>query len=295
MLAPRVVLVHRRTELNDALRRHGTYGQASFFLTSRGRRIDELEHRHALAGQALKTVAAAVPVDWRQGRVERDDLSRFLFEPGDVVVVVGQDGLVANVAKYLDGQPVIGINPDEDRNPGVLVPHSPEAAGGLLRAAVTPHPEVELRAMVQADTDDGLHLMAVNEIYVGHPSHQTARYLLTAPDGRTEEQASSGLIVSTGTGATGWCRSIWSQRHSTLRLPYPTEPRLAWFVREAWPSPATGTTLIEGDLAGSALNLSVGSDHLVAFGDGIEADALQLSWGQRVTLRLSDKQLHLLR
>ena len=26
------------------------------------------------------------------------------------MVVVGQDGLVANVAKYLDGQPVIGVD-----------------------------------------------------------------------------------------------------------------------------------------------------------------------------------------
>lgn len=124
-LAPRVVLVHRRTELDDALARHGTHGQASFFLTSRGRDIGELETRHALNDAALKAVSAAIPPDWRRGRVERADLSRFLFEPEDVVVVVGQDGLVANTAKYLDGQPVLGINPDPERNPGVLVPHSP--------------------------------------------------------------------------------------------------------------------------------------------------------------------------
>lgn len=30
----------------------------------------------------------------------------------DIVVVIGQDGLVANTLKYLDGQPVIAINPD---------------------------------------------------------------------------------------------------------------------------------------------------------------------------------------
>ena len=41
----------------------------------------------------------------------RGDLDRFLFEPDDLVVIVGQDGLVANVSKYLDGQPVVGINP----------------------------------------------------------------------------------------------------------------------------------------------------------------------------------------
>lgn len=294
-LAPRVVLVHRRTELDDALARHGTHGQAAFFLTSRGRDIAELENRHALARSALTTVAAAIPVDWRRGRVERTDLSRFLFEPDDVVVVVGQDGLVANVAKYLNGQPVLGVNPDPDRNPGVLVPHSPASACELLPGAVNPRADVELRAMVEVATDDGQRLLAVNEIFVGHASHQTARYTLALPDGRSERQASSGLIVSTGTGATGWCRSVSRERGDRVRLPAPTEARLAWFVREAWPSPATGTTLVDGELTGAELTVAVESDRLVAFGDGVEADALQLSWGQRVAVRLAERTLRLLR
>ena len=293
-LPPRVVLVHRRTELDDALARHGTHGQAAFFLASRGRNIDELEGRHRRNQDALATVAAAIPVEWRRGRVERADLSRFLFEPGDVVVVVGQDGLVANVAKYLDGQPVIGVDPEPDRNAGVLVPHSPATAGPLMRAAVLERAEVERRTMVAAVTDDGQQLLAVNEIFVGHASHQTARYTLGLPDGRAERQASSGLIVSTGTGATGWCRSVWVQRRSQVRLPGPTEPRLAWFVREAWPSPATGTGLVEGELV-TELTVDIESDRLVAFGDGIESDALTLSWGQRVSMRLARQQLRLVR
>ena len=62
-----------------------------------------------------------MPADWRQALVRRADLDRFLFGPEDVVVAVGQDGLVANVAKYLDGQPVLGVNPAPDLYDGVLV------------------------------------------------------------------------------------------------------------------------------------------------------------------------------
>lgn len=296
-LAPRAVIVHRMTELDELLARHGTRGQAAFFLSTRGRRVEEVEARHEAQQASLGATAAAIPIDWRRGMVERADLPRFLFAPDDVIVVVGQDGLVANVAKYLAGQPVIGINPDKARNPGVLVPHAATAAAALMRAAVGEGPEraIEARTMVEGLVDDGQRLIALNELFVGHSSHQSARYRLWLHDKGDEPQSSSGLLVSTGTGATGWCRSAWLERHSSLRLPDPTDRDLVWFVREAWPSPATGTSLTEGLLAAEAtLRVTVESDRLVAFGDGIEADSVSLSWGQTIELKVAARTLRLL-
>jgi hypothetical protein len=296
-LLPRAVIVHRRTELTELLDRHGTRGQAAFFLQTRGRRLEDVDARHRQITAAMATVSAAVPGEWRRSSVERAELPRFSFDPGDVVVVVGQDGLVANVAKYLNGQPVIGINPEPGRNPGVLVRHSPETAGALLALATRPSgPDTDDLSMVQADTDDGQQLLALNEVYVGHASHQTARYGLVPPTGLAEQQASSGVIVGTGTGATGWCRSAWLERHSTIALPAPRDRRLTWFVREAWPSPVTGTACTEGELLpGQSLTLSVSSDQLVLFGDGMESDAIALNAGQGVTISLANRTLCLVR
>lgn len=296
-LAPRVVLVHRRTELEELLQRHGTRGQAAFFLASRNRSIEEVVARQEAVRDAITAVSSAIPPDWRRGVLERADLPRFLFEPGDIIVVVGQDGLVANVAKYLDGQVVVGINPEPDRNPGVLVPHAARAAAELIATAASPDSarRTEQRTMVRASTDDGQQLTALNEIYIGQASHQTARYTVILPDGRTEAQASSGVIVTTGTGATGWGRSTWLERRSSLVLPGPADPRLAWFVREAWPSPATGTACTEGELAaGQALRLGADSDELVLFGDGMENDSISLAWGQVASVRLAERKLCLL-
>lgn len=331
-LTPRAVLVHRRTEYTELLERHGTRGQAAFFLSSRGRDLAPVEASHAATDSARHTVIAAIPPHWRRGEVERADLDRFLFAPEDVIVCIGPDGLVANVAKYLDRQVVLGINAEPTRNPGVLVRHAPSEAAALLRlidaAAAEPsvpepsapasaeptsaesaaaQPDVDLarrlgtrvqaRTMVEARADDGQVLVALNEVYIGDAGHQTARYLLRTP-GPTgtvaERQASSGLLVGTGTGATGWCRSAWWERRSQLAMPLPQDRALAWFVREAWPSPASGTAHTEGLVTGAGrIELLAESERMVVFGDGIETDAIALSWGQQLTVGIADRRLQL--
>ncbi|HEY0639276.1 MAG TPA: hypothetical protein VGD67_16620 [Pseudonocardiaceae bacterium] len=289
-LAPRAVLVTRRTELEELLDRHGTRGAAEFYLRSRGRDLEQVQRSHDAQAAAVAEVGAALPPDWRRGHVERADLARFPFAPEDTVVVVGRDGLVANVAKYVRGQRVVGVDPEPGRNPGVLVPHRAADVAALLTG---PSAAVGL-TMVRAVADDGQELVALNEIYLGDRGHQSARYLITTPDGRRERQSSSGLIVATGTGATGWCASVAGERASAPPLPDRAEAALAWFVREAWPSPSTGVTLTAGRVDGSAeLTVVCQSERTVLFGDGVEDDRVPLSWGQQVTVGVADRRLHL--
>lgn len=293
-LAPRVVVVSRRSELTELLGRHGTRGAAGYFLQQRGRGLSEVQQHHDALETALTEVGAAIPPQWRRGAVDRADLSRFLFAPEDIVVAVGQDGLVANVAKYLAGQPVIGVDPEPGRNPGVLVRFAASAVGALLALAAAGRVPTQSRTMVQAILDDGQRLAGLNEIYFGHGSHQSARYSLISPDQGREQQSSSGVVIGTGTGATGWCASISRERTASPRLPDPVTPELAWFVREAWPSPATGVTLTAGLLEpGQELRLVSEGERLVCFADGIEDDHLALAWGQVVSVGLAANHLTL--
>ena len=290
---PRAVVVHRRTELESLLERHGTRGQAGFFLTGRGRTLADVQDRHDRRQLALREVRAAVPAHWRIGDAERDDLHRFGFEPDDVCVVVGQDGLVANVAKYLDGQPVIGVDPEPGHGLGALVGHHDVGLADLLTGAAAGTAPVQPRAMVRAVLDDGQQLDALNEVYLGDHGHQSARYRVLPPGGgQGERQSSSGLIVATGTGSTGWAASLARQCTPPPPLPGPTQDWLSWFVREAWPSPTTGTTQVRGTLGpDDELTVVVESDAVVVFGDGLETDRLTATWGQQVSLAVSPRTL----
>lgn len=293
-VAPRVVLVHRHTERQEITEEQGTWGQAKFVQKRRGISLDSVQRRHDLLVSAVQTVSTAIPKEWRRGTVERADLPRFLFEPEDVVVVIGQDGLVANTAKYLRGQPVIGVDPNQGSGLGVLTRHAPGDFESLLSQVSAGKAAIEARTMVSATTGDGEELVALNEVYFGHEGHQSARYLLTAPDGDSERQSSSGLLVGSGTGSTGWLLSVARQRAEPVPLPGPTDPTLGWFVREAWPSPVTGASLTEGLLPPEAeLTVRAESESLVVFGDGIEQDRLTLGWGQTVRIRAADRRLNL--
>ena len=290
-LAPRLVLVTRETEYDALMVRHATRGQAQAFLRPRGQDLGGMDRRRDQLGAALAVIRAGLPKGWRLASVRRAELDRFLFAPEDVVVAVGQDGLVANLAKYLKGQPVIGVNTDPERNPGVLVPHAPEDVAALLPAAAAGTVAIQSRTMIRAELDDGQVLLALNEVFVGHVSHQSARYAITY-GGREELQSSSGLIVASGTGATGWALSI--ARATGLEVTVaPDEPAGLFLVREPWPSRVTGASIISGrlDLADRLVVASRMNEGGVVFADGIEHDRLDFAWGRTLTLRVAEQRL----
>ena len=290
-LGPRLVLVTRETEYDSLMVRHATRGQADMFLRRHGQSIEGLDRQRTQLTAMLAEIRAGLPKGWRLANVRRAELDRFLFAPEDVVVAVGQDGLVANLAKYLKGQPVIGVNADPERNPGILVPHAPGDVAALLPAAYAGQIATEARTMIRAELDDGQALLALNEVFVGHVSHQSARYTIRFA-GREELQSSSGLIVATGTGSTGWALSI--SRATGLAITVAPGERAGLFlVREPWPSRATGAEIVSGrlDAAGHLVIASRMNEGGVVFADGIEHDRLDFGWGRTLTVRVADEQL----
>jgi NAD kinase len=292
-LPPRVVLVTRETEMQALMARHATLGQVRFFLEQRGQRVEDVVARHETQSRAIATARAAVPDDWTFAHVERAGLDRFLFAANDLVVALGQDGLVANLAKYLSGQPVFGVTPDAESYESVLTTHAVGSLGGLLQRHAAGDADISARTMVEARIAGTGSLRALNEVFIGHRSHQSARYVLRQ-DGAEEFQSSSGVIFATGTGMTGWAKSITMATQSTLSLG-PTDAAGAFFVREPWPSKHSGASLRAGMVRdGAELSLSSRiNDGGVIFADGIEQDFLRFDWGTDVKLGVASDRLNL--
>jgi hypothetical protein len=289
------------------LERFQVRGQAKFYLERAGQNYETIEASHTQYQEAVLAVRRQVPKALKVQVIDRDFLPQFLFAPTDIVVTVGQDGLVANVAKYLEGQPILAVNPDPEHIDGVLLPVSVGQVGQVLSAIVKGRATYKSMTMAQAQLDDGQQLRAVNDIFIGAQNHVSVRYQLQIGE-QYEKQSSSGIIISTGVGSTGWLQSIyaeaagivtacggsWPELPDDGRLPWDAE-QLVYAVREPFPSKTTGTTLVFGEITQRAqlVVTSHMSEGGVIFSDGIQSDYLTFNRGARATIGIAPHKTYL--
>lgn len=299
----KVVLVTRRTRLEELVTRFHTLAQARFYIEHLEQDFHEYEAEHETYLSAKRTVLDVLSAAGRFQAIDRSFLPNFLFGPEDMVLALGQDGLVANTMKYLNGHALIGVNPDPFRYDGVLLPFAPGDVKGILQEALQDGRDYKSVTMAMASLSDGQVLYAVNDLFIGPKSHISARYEIRL--GKTaEEQSSSGIIVSTGLGSTGWMKSVVAgsvaiaqvmSGHAS-KVEYRPQPwdigKLRFAVREPFPSRASGASLVFGDI--TSKQPLVLSSHMpengVIFSDGIEADNLDFNSGAVAKITIADRE-----
>ena len=293
-----VIVVTRKTELDELVARFNTRGQARFYLEHAGHSFERIQAAHETHQAVLERVRQAIPSTSKQQWIDREVVPQFTFGEDDLIVTVGQDGLVSNTAKYLSGQPILAVNPDPGRFDGVLMPFTACDFEKHLLTALDEGATTRRVTLARAVLADGQTLLAFNDFFIGARSHVSARYRITVGD-RTETQSSSGIIVSTGAGSTGWLQSVYAGAAGVVdalggsmtlpdnggRLDWDTD-RLVYSVREPFPSRATKTSIVHGmfeDEAPLRVSSLMASDGVI-FSDGVEGDYLQFNTGAELTI-----------
>lgn len=304
----KVVIVTRKTELEELVARFNTVAQSRFYLEHAGRDFTPIEAAHERFHGVLDGIRSLVPKGLKQQVIERSFLPQFTFGEADLVVTVGPDGLVVNVAKYLDGQPILPVNPDPAQIDGVLLPFTAQTAGSALTRALRREQPIKAVTMAEACTQDGQTLLGFNDLFIGARSHVSARYEI-AQSKKHERQSSSGIIVSTGAGSTGWLQSVYAGAASVVKalggqvvppqnggiLPWDTNA-LVFAVREPFPSKTTGTNITFGTITNDTPVevTSYMADSGVVFSDGIESDYLRFNAGTSVIIRPAARKTRIL-
>ena len=299
----KIVVVVRETRVQKLKKRFNTTEQAKFYVEHRGGKFSDYL---AEDQRYRKIVAGAEGLLQGWGRVQvidRSFLPNFVFGPADTVIAIGQDGLVANTLKYLlEGQPLIGVNPDPARWDGALLPFRLDDLRLLVPEVLRRERPTHPITMGCATLNDGQQILAVNDFFIGQRGHQSARYIIES-GGCKERHSSSGVVVSTPLGSSGWLKSLLhgatsiANRCTGSRLCVPDElqsipwdaEQLLFTVREPFPSRSSQAELVFGEVSsGSPLSIrSLMPEDGVIFSDGIESDFIGFNSGARATIDIA--------
>lgn len=299
------IIVKNKTRLETLIERFNSKGQAKFYIEHAGGDFSDYEKEHEVFHDSLSLVQRNLSSTLKNKIVERSFLPSFLFNNRQVVVTVGQDGLVANTAKYVKEIPIVAVNPDKGRFDGVLLPFTPNDFINGIEKVVNDNYSSKLTSFAEAQLNDGQRLLAFNELFIGAASHVSARYKITY-NNKTEEQSSSGIIVSTQAGATGWLSSIFnmsfgiqhfieknkSAQKKQVKL---KDNQLMFAIREPFASKRSQTGITAGILAGETKLIieSYMPNNGLIFSDGIETDFIKFNAGAIATIGIAKEKANL--
>jgi hypothetical protein len=289
--------------LQELIVRYNTAEQAQFHIEHMGSDFGDYLNEDKRYAAALSRAEEILSALGRLQVLDRAYVPNFSFGKNDTVVVLGQDGLVANTLKYLDGQTLIGVNPDRLRWDGALLPFAVDDLNLIIPDVFAGRRQVSEVTMAKAALSDGQVLYGVNDLFIGRRSHVSARYHIKHGK-KGENQSSSGIVVSTGLGSSGWLKGIlagaagvagfFGENAAVRKFEKPTwnSEVLYFTVREPYPSNSSGASIVFGRVSQKAplTLLSHMPENGVIFSDGMEQDFIEFNSGTEAKINVADKK-----
>jgi NAD+ kinase len=172
--------------------------------------------------QTLRALGARITVLRSPGAV-------FDASDASLVVTVGGDGTLLAASHHVGSIPILGVNSSPEHSVGFFCPaHIGNLERTLERALEGTLPSITLSRMQVSVNNRVVSRRVLNEALFCHAiPAATSRYIVSF-QGKSEEQRSSGVWVSTAAGSTGAARSAGGRI-----LPF-TSRQLQLIVREPY-------------------------------------------------------------
>jgi len=130
----------------------------------------------------------------------------------DIVISIGGDGTALSSSHFLLDKPLLAVNSAPGKSEGILTTININQLNNKLDELKEGKFETELLERIEVFINNKLqNPLALNEVFIANENaYLVSKYKLRIIKNgivREEEQRSSGIIFSTGTGSTAWFNS----------------------------------------------------------------------------------------
>ncbi len=185
------------------------------------------DSQEARVCQIVRPAGFNVRYNWKNTLMEKD------IKNVDVVISIGGDGTALSASHFIRNIPLLAVNSNNKKSEGALTTLEVDSLEKSLVKIVAGNYQVEKLERIEAEINGKKqNLLALNEIFIAsEKAYLISKYKIKIVGGGSkveEEQLSSGLIFSTGTGSTAWFKSAGGEPFS------PQARHIKMIVREPY-------------------------------------------------------------
>jgi len=224
----------------------------------------------------------------------RENFTKDIADKAELIISFGGDNHFQYVSHFVNSNILMGINSDPKSSEGALTYFNADHLEDIITKLKKDNFEVEEWVRLEVKLGNETYL-ATAEVFLGEDRRKMmSRYILEL-NGKKEEQKSSGLLVVTGAGSTGWydssCRYIYENGNPFSK----TSDYARFLATETYRGKLNGYKMIEGSLEKEQeIKLySLADDKGIITIDCNED--YDFSMGKTALIKVSDKPLRVLK
>ncbi|MFH0936911.1 MAG: hypothetical protein V1808_01300 [Candidatus Daviesbacteria bacterium] len=227
--------------------------------------------------------------------IGRNRLNKTIAAGANLIIALGGDNHFLYVSHFINGQLLLGINSDPTSSEGALTYFTVKSLKDFWSKLEADDFKIEEWPRLQiALNGKKIQALATGDIFIGESRRENMSRYLISLDGQEEEQKSSGLLITTGAGSTGWYDSACHYLFENGNKFPKTKQEARYLVTEVYRGKLSKYQMLEGGFGpGQKLIISSLND---SSGE-ISIDSLvrcKFNRGSQAIIEISDKPLRVI-